>query len=90
MNLIRLWKYVGHPGNYNIIKNKGIEQYVYENSKPVITVIKPQKYSKESFNCWDIQHRPGDNNICKNDVIDENKIILMDIAHPLLQYYTIE
>ena len=33
----------------------------------------------------DVQHCLGNNKVLKNDVINENKIMLIDIAEPLLQ-----
>ena len=52
---------------------------------PLLQLLNYRKIPKNDFYEWDIRHCQGNNNMLKNYVINEIKIVLMDITQPLLQ-----
>ena len=54
-------------------------------TNPLLQLLNHRKIPKNDFYLWDIRRCQGNNNILKNYVINENKIVLMDITQPLLE-----
>ena len=52
---------------------------------PLLQLLNHRKIPKNDFYLWDIRRCQGNNNILKNYVINDNKIVLMVITQPLLQ-----
>ena len=54
-------------------------------AKPLLQLLKYIERFPKLFNFWNIRHCLGNNNILKSYGIEENTIMLIDIAYPLLQ-----
>ena len=64
------------PDSNSIIKNCIIdanENYLYGNSRPIITVSKILKDFPIQFTSWDTRHCPDNDKIMKSNALDENK-----------------